>query len=53
MEQDVTVRLGHIMHWGDAPFEIKILNNGRIVRNMKEFVNNYVEVMGVLHQSDR
>ncbi len=44
-EQDVQAILGHIMHWGEEPFEIMILNNGKIVHNMREFVNTYLEVM--------
>ena len=28
------------MNFGDKPFEIKILNNGKTVHNMKEYVLN-------------
>ncbi len=34
--EDRTINLRHIMDFGNEPFEIKILNTGDIVRNMKE-----------------
>lgn len=35
---DITINLRHIMDFGDGKFEIKILNNGVIVRDMCELV---------------
>lgn len=37
-KKDITINLRHIMDFGDGNFEIKILNNGQIVHNMKELV---------------
>lgn len=37
-DRDITINLRHMMNFGDASFEIKILNNGQIVHNMKEYV---------------
>ncbi len=37
-KKDITINLRHIMDFGDGSFEIKILNNGQIVHNMKELV---------------
>lgn len=37
-QKDVTVNLRHFMNFGKDPFKLKILNNGKIVHNMKEFV---------------
>ena len=37
-KKDVNITLHHIMDFGDRDFEIKILNTGSIVHNMKEFV---------------
>ena len=37
-QKDLTINLRHIIDFGRAPFEAKILNNGRIVHNMNEFV---------------
>ena len=34
--EDRTINLRHIMDFGDEPFEIKILNTGDIVHNMKD-----------------
>lgn len=39
-DRDIIINLRHIMNFGDKPFEIKILNNGRTVHNMKEYVLN-------------
>ena len=36
---DITINLRHIMDFGDGEFEIEILNNHKIVRNMKELVD--------------
>lgn len=37
--KDLTINLRHIMDFGEEDFEIRILNTGEIVHNMKEFVN--------------
>ena len=37
-EKDLTINLRHLMDFGSNEFEIKILNTGDIVHNMKEFV---------------
>lgn len=37
-EKDLTINLRHIMDFGEGDFEIKILNTGDVVHNMKEFV---------------
>ena len=37
-ERDVTINLRHLMEFGDAPFEIEILNAGTIVHTMRELV---------------
>lgn len=37
-KRDITINLRHIMDFGDGDFEIRILNNGEIVHNMKEYV---------------
>ena len=37
--KDLIINLRHIMDFGDGEFEIKILNTGEIVHNMKEFVD--------------
>lgn len=39
-DRDIIINLRHIMNFGDKPFEIKILNNGKTVHNMKEYVLN-------------
>ncbi len=39
-KKDVVINLRHIMDFGDKPFEIKIINNGRTVYNMQEYVMN-------------
>ena len=44
-EKDLTINLRHIMDFGEGEFEIKILNTGDTVSNMKEFImiaGNYV-----------
>ena len=38
-EKDVTVRLGYLMHFDEDYFEIRIVNNGRIIHNQKELVD--------------
>ena len=42
-KEDRTVNLRHIMEFGKEPFEIHILNNDQIVRNMREFVLTAVD----------
>ena len=37
-KEDITINLRHIMDFGRGTFEIRILNNGEIVRNMQEYV---------------
>lgn len=37
--KDLTINLRHIMEFGDDEFEMKILNTGKVVHNMLEFVN--------------
>lgn len=42
--KDLTVNLRHTMNFGkDNNFEIKILNSGRIVHNMKEYLDEAFE----------
>ena len=48
IEKDILVRLGHLMHFSDEPFEIRIANSGEVVRTQKELVravilNGYLE----------
>ena len=38
LNRDITINLRHIMDFGDGQFEIKILNNDKIVHNMAELV---------------
>ncbi len=38
LDCDITINLRHIMDFGDGQFEIKILNNDKIVHNMSELV---------------
>lgn len=43
--KNLTINLRHIMDFGEGEFEIKILNTGETVHNMREFVavaGNYV-----------
>ena len=39
-KKDIVINLRHVMDFGDKPFEIKILNNGKTVHNIKEYVMN-------------
>ena len=48
-DKDVLVRLGHIMHFNDEPFEIRIANNDEIVHTQKELVSSVI-LNGFLHQ---
>lgn len=36
--KDLTINLMHTMDFGNEPFEIKILNTGRIVHNIDEYL---------------
>lgn len=38
--RELTIRLGHIMDFGEERFSIRILNNGVIVNNMKDLLLN-------------
>lgn len=44
--KDVTIRLGHYMQFPE-PFEMEILNSNRIIRSMKEFVEEAIKVEGM------
>lgn len=35
-DKDVLIRLGHIMYFGEKPFEIRVVNTGKIVRSMAD-----------------
>lgn len=37
-KRKVVVNLRHLMDFGDEPFKLRVLNNGKIVRNMGELV---------------
>ena len=37
-KRKVVVNLRHLMDFGDEPFRIRVINNGRIVKNMGELV---------------
>ena len=40
--KDLTINLRHIMNFGKEDFEIKILNTGEMVYNMKQFIETAV-----------
>ncbi len=40
--KDITVRLGYLMHFSDGPFEIEVVNTGKLVRNQKELVREVI-----------
>ncbi len=44
--KDVTIRLGHYMQFPE-PFEMEILNSNRIIRTMKEFVEEAIKIEGM------
>ena len=48
-EGNVIVRLGHLMHFPDGPFEIKIANTGETVHSQKELVMAVIS-QGLLDQ---
>ncbi len=37
-EKDITINLRHVMDFGKGKFDIRILNNDKIVHNMEEYV---------------
>ena len=39
-DKDLLINLRHVMDFGDKPYEIKIVNNGVVVHNAKEYVMN-------------
>lgn len=41
--KDLTINLRHIMNFGKEDFEIKILNTGEMVYNMKQFIETATE----------
>ena len=41
--KDLTINLRHIMNFGKEDFEIKILNTGEMVYNMKQFIETVTE----------
>lgn len=41
----VTVSLHHVMNFGKDGFKIKIVNSGKIVTNMKEFLHEAIELL--------
>ena len=38
-KKDIVINLRHVMDFGDKPFEIKILNNGKTVHNIQDPAN--------------
>lgn len=38
LDRDITINLRHLMDFGDGTFEIKILNNDKVVHSMSELV---------------
>lgn len=45
--KDLTINLRHIMNFGKEDFEIKILNTGEMVYNMKQFIETAAEYVYV------
>ena len=39
----VVINLRHIMYFGDSDFKIKVLNTGKIVKNMKQLLKEAAE----------
>lgn len=37
-EKDITINLHHVMDFGKGKFDIRILNNDKVVHNMEEYV---------------
>lgn len=48
-KKDLVVYLQHILHF-EEPFEIKIMNNGKIVHSSREYVTALLEVEGLLDE---
>ena len=44
-KRDLTINLNHIMDFGEAVFEIEILNNHKKVCNMKEYVTEALKFL--------
>ncbi len=44
-ERDIIINLNHIMEFDDNGFEIEILNNHSVVRNMSELVDTAVDFL--------
>lgn len=44
-QKDITINLNHIMDFGTEEFEIEILNNHKLVHNMKEYVIEAVKYL--------
>lgn len=44
-QKDITINLNHIMDFGTEEFEIEIMNNHRVVHNMKEYVLEAVKYL--------
>lgn len=44
-QKDITINLNHIMDFGTEEFEIEILNEHRLVHNMKEYVLEAVKYL--------
>ena len=42
--QDLTIRLGYLMDFGEEPFEIEIINAHRIVYNRKELAETFADL---------
>ena len=41
--RNVVINLHHVMDFGKGPFKIKVLNNGKIVKNMDELLTSTVD----------
>lgn len=44
-EKDFTINLFHLMNFGEDNFEIKIMNNNKIVHNMQEYLESATEAL--------
>lgn len=44
-ERDLIVNLNHIMEFDEESFDIKILNNGKVVHNMAELVDVSIDYL--------
>lgn len=43
-KKDITIRLGYLMDFGEDSFDIKILNNGKIVHNLFELNTEVIKL---------